>query len=125
MPRVVHFEISVDEPERAKKFYEKVFEWKIEKAGPMDYWLISTEGKGEQGVNGALRIRSSMEELKNENTINTISVPSVDEFIKKVEGNGGKVLTPKMAVMSVGYLAYCRDTEGNAFGILEANKEAK
>ena len=29
MPRVVHFEFYVDDPERAVKFYEEVFGWKI------------------------------------------------------------------------------------------------
>ena len=39
MPRIVHFEIPAENPERAVKFYQKVFNWKIEKwAGPMDYW---------------------------------------------------------------------------------------
>ncbi len=31
MPRVVHFEIHADDPERAVRFYKKVFGWKIEK----------------------------------------------------------------------------------------------
>ncbi len=40
MPRVVHFEINADDPERAAKFYQNVFGWKIKKwEGPIDYWL--------------------------------------------------------------------------------------
>lgn len=31
MNRVVHFSINVDNPERAAKFYSKVFGWKFEK----------------------------------------------------------------------------------------------
>jgi hypothetical protein len=31
MARVVHFEIPADKPERAVAFYQKVFDWKIEK----------------------------------------------------------------------------------------------
>ncbi len=31
MPRVVHFEIAVDNPQRAIDFYTKVFGWKVEK----------------------------------------------------------------------------------------------
>jgi hypothetical protein len=46
MPRVVHFELPVDEPERAAHFYRSVFGWQINKwEGPEDYWLIKT---GEQ-----------------------------------------------------------------------------
>lgn len=125
MSRVIHFEISVDDPERAKKFYEDVFGWKIEKWGPIDYWLIMTGEKTEPGIDGAIRIRGDLKKIKNENTINTINVPSIDEFIKKVEKNGGKVLMPKMAIPGVGYHTYCQDTEGNVFGIMEEDKTAK
>jgi predicted enzyme related to lactoylglutathione lyase len=31
MPKVIWFEIPADDPERAIKFYEDVFGWKIEK----------------------------------------------------------------------------------------------
>lgn len=123
MSRVIHFEIVADNPERAMKFYEKVFEWKIGKAGPIDYWLIDSGKEGEPGINGAIMKRS--EEMKNEKTVNTVSVPSVDEFMKKIKENGGKVLTPKMPIQGIGYFAYCQDTEGNTFGIMEEDKTAK
>src|SRR5215469_1323983 len=43
MPRVVHFEIHAQEPERAARFYSEVFGWEITKwGGPVDYWLIKT-----------------------------------------------------------------------------------
>jgi len=125
MPRVIHFEISVDDPEKAKKFYQTVFGWKIEKWGPVEYWLIETGKKSEPGIDGALRKRSDVEELKNENTINTIGVPSIDDFMRKVEENGGKILMPKQAIPGIGYFTYCKDPEGNAFGIMEADSSAK
>jgi predicted enzyme related to lactoylglutathione lyase len=31
LPKVVHFEIAADDLKRAVKFYEDVFNWKIEK----------------------------------------------------------------------------------------------
>ena len=120
MSRVVHFEISVDHPKLAKRFYEEVFDWKIEKWGPMEYWLITTGSESEPGINGALKIREGKE-----STINTISVPSIDEFMKKVQENGGKVLNPKMSIPGVGYHSYCQDTEGNIFGIMEDDETAK
>jgi predicted enzyme related to lactoylglutathione lyase len=30
-----------------------------------------------------------------------------------------------MAIPGVGYLAYCQDTEGNTFGIMQADPSAK
>jgi predicted enzyme related to lactoylglutathione lyase len=122
MPRVVHFEIDAKKPERAVKFYEKVFGWKIKKwEGPVEYYLISTGKETEPGIDGGLSRRTEFEP----STVNTIDVPSVDEFIKKVEANGGKIIRPKKAVMGVGYMAYFQDPEGNVFGMMESDESAK
>jgi predicted enzyme related to lactoylglutathione lyase len=80
MPRVSHFNVPVDNPERAQKFYEKVFNWKFEKwDGPTDYW-IATTGTEEPGINGGLSKRVPGQI----GITNTITVPSVDEFSKKI-----------------------------------------
>jgi len=114
MPKVIHFEIAAEDPERAKAFYEKVFGWKIKKWGSMDYWLITAGKKKEAGINGAV-----MKRVKKESTINTISVPSHDEFAKKIKAAGGKQVSKKSKIPGVGLFSYCQDTEGNVFGILE------
>jgi predicted enzyme related to lactoylglutathione lyase len=120
MPRVIHFEINVDNAERAVAFYAKVFGWKIEKwAGPVDYWLVTTGEDSEPGINGAITPRSD-----NLSTVNTIGVNSVDDFVKKITGAGGKVVAPKMAIPGMGYYAYCEDTEGNRFGIMQNDPSA-
>ena len=122
MPRVVHFEIDAKKPERAVKFYEKVFGWKIKKwEGQVEYYLISTGKETEPGIDGGLSRRTESEP----STVNTIDVPSVDEFTKKVEANGGKITRPKRAVMGVGYMAYFQDPEGNVFGMMESDESAK
>ena len=122
MPRVVHFDIPADDPERAIKFYEEVFGWKIEKwEGPMEYWLITTGPEDEPGIDGGLGKRATPDTV----TENTIDVDSVDDYVVKVEEGGGKVIRPKSAVPGVGWLAYCEDTEGNRFGIMQEDPEAK
>jgi len=121
MPRVIHFEIHADDPERAVQFYEKVFGWKISKwQGPVDYWLVKTGEPDKPGIDGAIMRRTD-----HGTTYNTIDVPSIDEFTKTIEKSGGKVVMPKTAIPSVGYMAYCADTEGNVFGIMEENPSAK
>ncbi|NIM96315.1 MAG: VOC family protein [Anaerolineales bacterium] len=122
MPRVVHFEFHADEPERAIKFYEGVFGWKITKwDGPVDYWLVYTGEEGEPGIDGAITKR----EESGAQTWNTVDVEDLDEYVKKVEQNGGKVVEPKTAVPGVGYMAYCQDSEGNIFGMMQSDPEAK
>ena len=122
MLRVTHFEISVDDPERAIKFYTDAFGWEVKKwEGPMDYWLITTGPEDQPGIDGGLMKR----EHPGASTTNTIDVPSVDEFISKITEAGGKIVAPKQSIPGVGYFAYCQDTEGNTFGIMEEDTSAK
>lgn len=121
MPRIVHFEMGAADPERASAFYEQVFGWKIEKwDGPIDYWLVMT-GEEEAGIDGGIVRR---EQFAN-NAVNTIDVPDVDRYIEQIERAGGKIAQPKMAIPGVGYMAYMFDTEGNRFGIMQSDTEAK
>lgn len=127
MPRVVHFEIHADDPERAVSFYKNVFDWKVEKwEGPMDYWLLST-GKDEPGIDGAI-MRREQPLTGNDGFVAyicTIGVDSLDEFTEKVTSNGGQIITPRSPIPGVGWFAECKDTEGNVFGIMQNDPNAK
>lgn len=122
MNRVVHFDISAEDPERAVKFYGDVFGWTAEKwEGPMEYWLVTTGPDDKPGINGGIAKRQK----PSETITNTIEVSSVDEFVEKIRQAGGNVVSPKMPIPGVGYFAMCQDTEGNPFGIMEDDPEAK
>ena len=54
MPRVVHFEIHAEDPQRAIAFYQAVFDWEFNNWGGMDYWLIKTVDAGAPGIDGGL-----------------------------------------------------------------------
>jgi uncharacterized protein len=119
MSRVVHFEIPAEDPARAAKFYEDVFGWKIEKwEGPFDYWLVTTGEEDEMGINGAIMPKEMGEMVRD-----TINVDSYDEFAKKIEMEGGKMLTGKMEIPNMGYTGSFQDTEGNIFSIIEPKME--
>lgn len=115
MSKVSWFEMSADEPKRAMKFYENVFGWKFQKFEDQDYWLVTAGEKEEMGIDGAIMPRKP----ETAPVVNTINVPNIDEAIKKIEQNGGKVVVPKMDVAMAGTLAYFVDTEGNMHGILQ------
>ena len=126
MPRVVHFEIPATDPERAVAFYKGVFGWEINKwEGSEDYWLIKTGPPGELGIDGAI-MRRQGEATGDSPTayLCTVGVESIDEYLEKVKQAGGLVLTPKMPIPGVGTFAYCRDTEGNQFGIIQPEEGA-
>ena len=120
---IVHFEIPADDVQKLRKFYSELFGWKIQKTpGPVEYWSIETvpvNKKGEPirpGVNGGMMKRQNPEHKP----VNYILVESVDEYIKKIEALGGKVIAPKMEVPGIGWWALALDPEGNQFAILES-----
>lgn len=122
MSRVIHFEIPASDPERAANFYKKAFGWKIEKwPGPMDYWMVTTGTDGAPGINGGL-LRKQAPTVA---TTNTIGVESVDGAVAAVQGADGKLVVPKMPIPTIGYFAYCEDPEGNLFGVMQADANAK
>ena len=121
MPRVSHFDIPADDPKRAQKFYKEVFGWKFKKwDGPMDYWMAKT-GTKEPGIDGGMSKRMPGQI----GMTNTINVPSIEKFSKKIMENGGQLIIPKMAIPKVGWFVQCMDTEGNMFGIIEMDEKAE
>ena len=120
---IVHFEIPADDVEKLRKFYSALFGWKIEKMpGPMEYFMVQTvpiDDKGmpvRPGVNGGMMKKQNPEH----NPVNYITVESVDEYVKKIEALGGRVIVPKMEVPGIGWWASALDPEGNQFAIMQS-----
>ena len=119
---VVHFEIPADDVKKLSQFYSKLFGWKIVKMpGPTEYWGIQTVPVDKQGmllrngVNGGMIKRQNSEHKP----VNYIAVESVDEYSKKIEELGGRIVVPKMEVPGVGWWAMALDPDGNQFAIME------
>ncbi|PXY24784.1 glyoxalase [Prauserella sp. PE36] len=126
MSRPVHFEIYASDPERAITFYATVFEWSFERWGTNPYWLVST-GEG-PGIDGGLTQRDGPEPAKDA-PLNacplTMDVEHLDAALRNVEQAGGTIAEPRRAIPGVGWVAYCRDTEGNLFGLMENDPSAE
>jgi predicted enzyme related to lactoylglutathione lyase len=120
MHPLVWFDIAADDMKRAQKFYGKLFGWKFERMGEMDYWHIQLGGK--MGLTeGGITQRQNPH-----HSITTyVGVPSVSRFVTKLKKLGGTVCLPKTAVPGRGYFAICLDTEKNAFALWEPNEKAK
>jgi predicted enzyme related to lactoylglutathione lyase len=111
--RVVHFEITADDPERAVRFYRDVFGWEITKFEGADYWLITTGAEG-PGIDGAIMPRTEQP------VINTVAVDGrLEDAIARVERSDGKPAGEIMDIPGVGRFSYVTDTEGNVFGLME------
>jgi predicted enzyme related to lactoylglutathione lyase len=114
---VSFFAINADDVPRARKFYEAVFGWKFEPWGPPDFYLIET-GAGPGTVPGGLQERREL--VRGQKMIGfecTIDVVDIDRAIRDVEANGGRLVSSKFYIPTVGTVAYVVDTEGNIVGL--------
>jgi predicted enzyme related to lactoylglutathione lyase len=122
LSKVLRFEFQVPNPEEAIEFYTNCFGWKFEKMpGSHDYWFIKTSKSNQPRIDGGL-IKSPDGATR---TTNSIEVASVDEYLKKVAENEGKIVVPKTPIKGMGYFAYCSDNQGLIFGVSEENSEAE
>lgn len=122
MGKVTHFEIPASNPDKIVDFFTKAFNWKFNRWGEMEYWLTDNGNAEVPGINGAIIRRGD----KYHNTVvNTIQVDNIEETIKKINANGGEVLTPKQAIPTVGWFVYFKDTEGTIHGALQPDTNAK
>jgi predicted enzyme related to lactoylglutathione lyase len=125
---IVHFEIPANNPEKLSEFYKNLFGWNVQKMsmGEMgDYYMFETRAGTAQdmekaqntaGTNGGM-----MKKMQpSQKPVNYVMVESVDEYAKKAEKLGAKIITPKTPIPNMGAFAIALDPEGNPFGIFEA-----
>lgn len=124
--KLTHFAIYIDEIERAKKFYEEVFDWGFSSYGQEDFMQIKSDTSENGELIGALQSRkySPLEE-KVSGFECSFSVENIEDLIKKVISSGGKILMPKTAIPYVGWAAKFLDTEGNLFCGVQYDSSAR
>ena len=129
MPRPVHFEIQAENVDRAIGFYTALFAWKFAQWGQEKYWLITTGEKGTPGIDGGLMPRPAPGGPAEMAAVNafvcTVDVADLDTTLARVDELGGRMVLPRMPIPTVGYLAYAKDTEGNIFGMMQMDANAK
>jgi len=135
MNRVIHFEIHADDPERAATFYGEVFGWDVKAwavagvGAPTEnqYWLVTTGSDGEPGINGGIVFRRGAAPAEGQAVnayVCTVGVASLDESIARALAAGATMAVPKMPIKHVGWLAYCKDPDGNIFGLMQKDVNA-
>jgi uncharacterized protein len=128
MDKVVHFEITYDDQERAKDFYRSVFDWELydnDMGNGVNYTTAMTVPtddttrlpKEPGAINGGFTGKSK----ETPAPVITIGVASIDDTLKKVEASGGKVVTPRTPIPDMGAFAYFTDSEGNTMGLFESS----
>ncbi|WP_103070869.1 VOC family protein [Aquimarina sediminis] len=114
---VCWFDIHVANLERAKKFYETVFNVKLVDL-PIEWGKQSTFPFENEGVNATGALVEKDDYIANEN--NTIVYFSSEDCVTeetRVEKAGGKIIKSKMSIGEFGFISILSDTEGNTIGL--------
>ncbi|MFL6631484.1 MAG: VOC family protein [Massilia sp.] len=119
------FEIYVDDMQRARAFYEAVFEVKLESlapegdAGDLEMWAFT----GDPNAGGATGSIVKMEGCKagGNSTIVYFSCADCAVEASRAAANGGRIFKDKFSIGQYGHIALVEDTEGNIIGLHSMN----
>lgn len=123
--KVCFFEIPTSDANKAKIFYETVFDWKVELWGDEGAMAVTTPADKKHnptelgGINGGFYKRKS----KDDHPSVGVETDSIDNTLKTIEKAGGKVVTPKHPIGEWGFMADFTDPEGNVMALWEKPKK--
>jgi len=117
------FEISVSDIDRAKKFYETIFDIKMEVSEMMGMMMAFFPAEPSNGkVSGALAQSDMHRPSADGAKIYLNGNPDLNIVLGRIEMAGGKITLPKTHISDeIGYMAFLLDTEGNTVA-LHSNK---
>ncbi|WP_421811601.1 VOC family protein [Flagellimonas sp.] len=124
--QLTHFAIYTDDIERAKKFYDNVFDWGFNSYGQSDFLQIKDDKSDDGELIGALQSRKYSP--VSEKVIGfecSIGVENIDFIIEKVKASGGEILMDKTATPYVGWVTKFLDTEGNLLCAVQYDNSAR
>ena len=118
---VVYFEIPVNDMDRATRFYSKVFEFKFEnQIIDNNEMALFPFVEANSGISGALA-KGAIYKPTKDGVLIYFTTANIDETLKLVISNGGKVLYPKTD-NGIGLVAEFEDTEGNRIALYASKK---
>ena len=108
---IVHVEFSAEDREAAGKFYQELFDWKVQQMAEMNYATFDTGSIG-GGLN-------PVQENFPAGTVTVyVHTDDITATLAKAESLGGKILTPKSEIPGVGWFGFFADPTGNEIGLL-------
>jgi len=110
------FEIFVNDFDKAKDFYSKLFNWefKLSQATSSLYWNIYT---GEGSIGGGL-MKKTKPEHNGQSVILYIEVEDIDKTLKRAVELGGQIVKEKTLISNTaGYYALFNDPDNNLMGL--------
>ena len=124
MNTIGYFEIQSSNPQREKKFYENVFDWKFYRENnlPIEYYRIETGS-----ISGGLLARPAKVPPMEYGTnayVCSVQVEDFDRINDLIIKNGGQIALPKFAIPGRCWQGYFIDPDNNTFGIFEVDENA-
>ena len=113
------FEIHVEDLDRAKAFYEMVFDRRLGvlPSGDPTISILMFEGQqGEPGASGAL-IKHPMKKPSTEGALVYFSCSDCAIQTQRAVEHGGRIFKDKTSIGHNGFIAIIGDSEGNAIGL--------
>ena len=115
---VIWFEIIVQDMERAKAFYESLFQVKLERLNTSNFEMWGFPAAMDRvGIGGALVKMEGGAPSGNNCTRVYFSCKDCAVEAAAVPGCGGKIYREKMSIGEYGFIALALDTEGNMIGL--------
>ncbi len=117
----VHMELSTGDVGAARKFYKKVFAWKLNELGAEmgHYTLVDT---GSKTVGGGIAAKMMPEQPTA--WLPYAEVDSVKKTIAKAQKAGAKVVLPFQEIGEMGAIGVFVDPTGASFGVWQKAKKA-
>jgi len=115
---VVHWEFWSEDPQKVSKFYQQVFDWKMQPIAELDYALVETGGTG--GINGGI-MKPKRGPWPAKLAL-YIDVDDLDAYGKKIKQAGGKIIVERQEVPGVGQFSLFEDPDGRVLGMWKQQK---
>lgn len=116
--KLAHFAIEADDVTRARAFYERVFGWQFIPWGPPDFYLVQGAGVG-----AALQQRRELVPGGRKGFECSFAVTDIAATSRLIESAGGRLISPRFTIPTVGEMAQFADTEGNEAIIIQYTAE--
>jgi len=116
----VHVELNTSDPEKAKTFYSKLFQWQLEdmpnSAVPSNAYTLIKVGSGTGG--------GIMKQIPGgpAGWLAYVEVDDLEAITRKAQSLGGKVMKDVTEVPGMGWFSFIQDPTGAILGLWKTKK---
>lgn len=115
---VVHWEIGLNDVEKGREFYSKLFDWNITNVPEMGSYNMVNRGEGTgNAVGGGMYISPEGKS----SVVFYIGVDDVQASLDLAVKHGAEVIVPPSPIPGIGGFAIFKDVSGNGIGIYSSN----